>query len=289
MSETALEIVQPRSVVTRDAIAAATEQRKLVAEFVHANMKEGHDFGVIPGTPKPSLWKPGAEKLVELFRCTPHFTLVKTVEDFDRSPPLFSYVFSVTLEQRDSGAVVAEGYGSCNSLEDRYRWRRQNPQCPTCSAESLFRSKKKGEGYFCWSKKGGCGATFKEDDKAATEAFSSAGRVANEDTASLANTILKMATKRALVAAALMLARISDMFTQDVEDMQQKKPRPIWEQVAEAARGYGFQCGEKNALLWAFAAKVLDNKPAAKWTADDYDKLDVALAESVKPEADVAF
>jgi hypothetical protein len=286
MSETAaLQVIEQRAVVTREAIDAASEQRKLISEFIHRNMQEGHDFGIIPGTQKPTLYKPGAEKLVDLFRCTPGFTLVRSVEDFERKPPLFSYVFSVTLEQRDARAVVAEGYGSCNSLEDRYRWRKQNPQCPTCAAESLFKSKD-GSGFYCWTKKGGCGAKFPLTDAAAKEAFSTAGRVENEDTASLQNTILKMAKKRALVDAAIALARVSDLFTQDTED--QKKPAAIWQQVVELAKEFHFACGEKNAALWKLAAKVTPTAPA-KWSIEDLKKIEAALQEATQQENDIPF
>lgn len=45
-----------------------TQQLQAIANFqtvVQNNLKSGQDFGVIPGTNKPTLLKPGAEK----FRC----------------------------------------------------------------------------------------------------------------------------------------------------------------------------------------------------------------------------
>jgi hypothetical protein len=114
------------------------------------------------------------------------------------------------------------------------------------------------------------------------------GRVENEDTASLANTILKMAKKRALVDAAIAIARISDLFTQDVEDMQHKKPLPIWQQVVELAREFHFDCGDKNAALWALALKVTP-APPAKWTVEDLKKIEAALHEATEQEPDISF
>ena len=35
-------------------------------QIVHANLIENQDFGVIPGTQKPTLLKPGAEKIAKL-------------------------------------------------------------------------------------------------------------------------------------------------------------------------------------------------------------------------------
>src|ERR1700742_780401 len=115
-----------RALITKEVLAAAAQQRKLLAEYVHSQMVKGTDYGEIPGTNKPTLLKPGAEKLTDLFRCTPKFKLVKEVEDYDRN--LFAYTFRVQLYQRDAGAVLAEGYGSANSREGRYRWRNSHPK-----------------------------------------------------------------------------------------------------------------------------------------------------------------
>jgi hypothetical protein len=42
-----------------------------VQEVMRGVMKEGTHFGTIPGTPKPSLWKAGAEVLCLTFRLAP--------------------------------------------------------------------------------------------------------------------------------------------------------------------------------------------------------------------------
>ena len=43
-------------------ITEAVQRRFAIVEFVREAMKPGVDFGCIPGTPKPTLLKPGAEK-----------------------------------------------------------------------------------------------------------------------------------------------------------------------------------------------------------------------------------
>jgi hypothetical protein len=215
--------------LTKETLAVEREQRALLGQYVKQCMVDGTDFGVIPGTAKPTLLKPGAEKLVDLFHCTPCFDLLSGREDFETG--FFKYTFRVRLTQRESGAVLAEGFGSANSREARYRWRDSKRKCPNCSAETLFKSKDKPE-WFCWSKKGGCGKTYPENTAAITS--QPLGRVENPDIADLDNTILKMAKKRALVDGSIALARCSDMFTQDVEDFAQepvsapepKAPRP---------------------------------------------------------------
>lgn len=201
--------------LTKQGLAVEKEQRKLLGEFVQTCMVHGTDYGEIPGTDKPTLLKPGAEKLVDLFRCTPEIMLEQATTDFDA--PLFYYRFKVKIFSESAGRVLAEGVGSANSREGRYRWRNANRKCPACGKETIIAGKAEyGGGWLCYKKKGGCNAKFPVGDKAIES--QSVGRVENEDIADLDNTILKMAKKRALVDAAIALARCSDMFTQDMED-----------------------------------------------------------------------
>lgn len=207
--------------LTKQGLAVEKEQRRLLGEFVHTCMEKDTDYGVIPGTDKPTLLKPGAEKLVDLFRCTPEFVLEQAVTDFDR--PLFYYRFKVRLFSEAAGRVLAEGVGSANSREARYRWRNGSRKCTSCGKETIIPGKAEyGGGWLCFSKKGGCGAKFKKGDKEIEG--QQIGRVENEDVADLDNTILKMAKKRALVDGAIALARCSDLFTQDMEDFTEYRP-----------------------------------------------------------------
>lgn len=218
----------PRAIVMAEALKEDTEQRALLQAYVQQHMKVGTDYGVIPGTAKPTLLKPGAEKLTDLFRCTPTFDLIEKLEDWEAG--LFHYTFRVRITSRDAGTVLAEGFGSANSREGRYRWRNANRKCPNCGHEAIIKGKEEyGGGWVCFAKKGGCGAKW--PDGAAEIEGQEAGKVENDDIYTLVNTILKMAKKRALVDGAIALARCSDIFTQDVEDfaeegVQAPAPRP---------------------------------------------------------------
>lgn len=202
--------------LTKQGLEVEKQQRRLLGEFVQTCMVQGTDYGEIPGTAKPTLLKPGAEKLVDLFRCTPEFILEQGTTDFER--PLFYYRFKVRLFSEAAGRVLAEGVGSANSREARYRWRNGQRKCPACGKEAIIQGKEEwGGGWVCFKKKGGCGEKFKTGDKAIENQL--VGRAENEDIADLDNTILKMAKKRALVDGAIALARCSDLFTQDLEDL----------------------------------------------------------------------
>ena len=98
------------------AIAVTAEHYKTMTAFVQAQMKKDIDFGVIPGTRKPTLLKPGAEKLCRLFSLRPGYELIHFISDFEQ--PLFFYHYRCTLIRQ--GEQVGQGDGSCNSREKKY-------------------------------------------------------------------------------------------------------------------------------------------------------------------------
>jgi hypothetical protein len=193
----------------------ARDRLRQFREFVKDYLVEDEDFGTIPGTPKPTLLKPGADKLCELYGLADDYEVEK-VEDFDKG--LFDYTVKCILTSRRGGFLVATGLGSCSSWEKKYRYREAGRKCPTCKAEAITKSKPEyGGGWFCFARKGGCGAKFAADDPAIME--QTGGRVQNEDTADVKNTVLKMAKKRAKIDATLSATRSSGLFTQDLEDI----------------------------------------------------------------------
>jgi hypothetical protein len=201
-------------------VAHAMERREIIKNFVSQAMTRDHDYGIIPGTPKPTLLKPGAEKLCNLFGLSPSFSCIKEDEDWTGDThggePFFNYKYVCRLVR--NSVVVGEGEGSCNSWEKKYRYRDSAPTCPTCGAAAIAVSKPEyGGGYYCNKRKGGCGAIFVKDDQAIES--QSLGRVPNPDIADQVNTIQKMAQKRALIAATLIACSASEFFTQDREDL----------------------------------------------------------------------
>ena len=77
------------------AIAQTANHYKVMVAFVQAQMRANIDYGVIPGTKKPTLLKPGAEKLCRLFNLRPILEIIHSVVDFEK--PLFHYhLFIIT-------------------------------------------------------------------------------------------------------------------------------------------------------------------------------------------------
>jgi hypothetical protein len=203
-------------------IGAAKERLRELQQFVRDVMVEGEDYGVIPGTDKPALYKPGAEKLCEIYGLAAVPVVTERVEEWERG--FFHYEVRCDLISKRTGNVIGSGLGSCNSWEPKYRWRDKLRACPRCGAETIIKGKQEyGGGWLCWKNKGGCGAKFEDADPSITG--QTIGRTENPDPAGLVNTFLKMAKKRALVDAVLSVTRSSALFTQDEDQIEAAPPR----------------------------------------------------------------
>ena len=143
--------------IDNNMVARTMDKIHSFQQVVQQAVKPGHDYGIIPGTKKPSLLKPGAEKIVMMMGLSSRYEIMDKVEDYDKG--FFSYNVRCTLSR--NGFDICEGVGNCNSRESKY---------------------------------------------------------VNADPYSIANTILKMGKKRAYVDAALSVASLSDIFTQDIDD-----------------------------------------------------------------------
>lgn len=181
----ALSIIET---VDIDNISTTMNKIAQMQTVVQKTLKKGHDFGEVPGTSKPTLLKPGGEKICMLFGLNPEYEFLKVTEDYDKE--FFSYNIRCTLFR--NGQAVAQGVGSCNSKEKKYRF---------INVDTI------PDNY------AGYNESF--TDKYGRTKY----KINNPDICSLVNTILKMAKKRAFIDAVLQVASLSEVFTQDLEDM----------------------------------------------------------------------
>lgn len=165
----------------------------MVQEVMRAVMKPDVHYGTIPGTDKPTLLKPGAEVLCMAFRIADSYA----VEDLSTEYTV-RYRVTCTGTHQVTGNILGTGMGEASSGEEKYKWRKANsPQEFEATLPNLRREKH-----------------IKPRNK---EAF--VLQQVRTDPADLANTILKMANKRAKMAMVLNVTAASDCFTQDLEDM----------------------------------------------------------------------
>lgn len=153
---TALDIIEQ---VDTASLGRSLQAIGAFQQLVRSQFKQNHDYGIIPGTgAKPTLLKPGAEKIVMLLGLTSEYDIVECTRDFEKG--FFQYQIKCKLLK--NGTIVTEGMGAANTKERKYL---------------------------------------------------------RQDAFSVDNTVLKMAKKRALVDAALLVGSLSDIFTQDMEDI----------------------------------------------------------------------
>ena len=194
-----LEPSRPLAILNdRPDASSLVEIKNIVHEAMKMAMREDTHYGVIPGCHKPSLYKAGAELLGMLFRLAPSYDIVSE----NHEPTYTRYLVKCTLRHIQSGHLCGEGLGSCNTRESKYRYR-YVPAPADAPKDAVEEAVRKAEGQGTYRKIAGKQVWHKTVDNAPE---------IND------NTVLKMACKRAMVAAILNATGASDIFTQDMED-----------------------------------------------------------------------
>ena len=190
MSETKeIQVMPPQSV------SEIKSQIQAIQQVMKSVMKPKEHYGTLPGCgDKPVLFKPGAEKIMATFRIAPKFE----IEDLSTSDECRYRVISTGVYSPD-GTFLGQGVGECSSNEEKYKWR-----ASVCNEE--YNETPENRRRSKW-KKGYNGKPAYSIDQVRT------------DHADQANTVLKMAVKRAQVAMVLTVTGASDIFAQDLEDM----------------------------------------------------------------------
>jgi len=202
-------------------------------KVIQQTLRQNHDYGVVPGTDKPILLKPGAEKILMMMGLRSEFEIVDSTRDFENG--FFQYQVRCKLYKGD--LIITEGLGSCNTKERKYL--RQDPF-------------------------------------------------------SIDNTVLKMAKKRALVDAALLVASLSDVFTQDLEDMdlegQQVSSRKKYYtdqdgtiSTAQAKRMFALAEGDQDIVRQILDKHGYQSTKDVKKT--DYEKMCTEIEQLAKEKA----
>jgi hypothetical protein len=183
---------RPRIVMPADEAKAMDTQLR---EMMRGVLTEDTDYGTIPGSSKPSLWKPGAEKLLQWFGFGHTHELAEVERDYEtRARVGATYRCTVTKSMpdgRDVTVATCEGYAGYD--EDQF-------------FQTLEQARAKAE-----AKERANAARYKRAVNPEKWQFATEYRAPW-------NTVLKMAQKRALVGAALAATSASTLFTQDLED-----------------------------------------------------------------------
>ena len=177
-----------RAIAPIDEILAAQAE---ITMLVTKAFTRDVDFGTIKGTKKDTLYKAGAERICRAFGCVPSYEIMEYEAMHDAETQIVKKVWfgpSNNRQVREEEDVVLGFY--------RY--------VMLCTVTHLPTGNIVGSGI------GSCSTVESKYQDRPRD---------------LENTIIKMACKRALVAAALNSFGLSDRFTQDIEDAE-PEPEP---------------------------------------------------------------
>ena len=167
--------------------------RRLNYIYLHL-LQKGTDYGTIPGTQKPTLYKAGAELLaMSLGLRTETSEITETKEMFG----ITMITSSAHTEVFWGETKIGDGYGSCSSAETKYafRWASESKVPKNYDKEKLY------------SEEGQYGRRYRVPSSP-------------YEIMDVANTVMKMAIKRSYVDAVLRVTGASRIFTQDLEDLE---------------------------------------------------------------------
>ena len=186
-------------------IADVISMKATVQDLLKSQMQEDVHYGKIPGTgDKPTLLKSGAEMLRMVFNL--RTTCNKDdVEITNEGNGHKTYEICMHISNKD-GEIIATGLGTCSTMESKYKYRSQLTDRTVPSEYWNERDKALlgGPQYSPKKVKG---------------KWLIAERVEHDNPADYYNTVKKMAKKRAMADGILTATCSSDLFTQDLEDL----------------------------------------------------------------------
>ncbi len=195
-----------------------TKQARLIQDILEkvmvgptADNPQGVHYGIVPGTKKPTLLQPGAEKICATFRLAPKYAVEDLSEPHNN---FYRYRVICSLYTIRDGLFVGSACGESCSAEEKYQWEKA-----VCQEE--------------WDQADPTRRRVKFKNKYQSEEIEQIQQV-QRNAADLSNTILKISCKRAYVSATRSATAASDLLDVDLED----------EAVADLARE---QQGEQEA------------------------------------------
>lgn len=213
---------------------------QLIQHILKDIMVKDVHYGTIPGTQKPTLYKPGSEKILRTFHIgvDPR----EDITDLSTDDEVRYRVYVKGFNQI-TGEAVGVGVGECSSDEEKYKWRR-----PVCEEE--FNETPDDRKRIVW-KKDKTGKSFQQ-------------KQIRTNPADVANTILKMAKKRSQIDMTLTVTAASDVFEQDLEDLPDELREHITEQRTSNGKPDMKAPQEKSGT-------PADNKPAREKLKDELE------------------
>jgi hypothetical protein len=255
-----------------------TNQSLVVHQILTSVMQENVHYGVVPGTEKPTLLQPGAEKICTTFRLAPKYEVEDLSEPHNN---LFRFRVKCSLYTIKDSYFVGSAVGSATSLEEKHQWERAVCQEHWDTTDPTRRRVK-----------------YKRANNA--EGFEKIIQV-QRNAADLENTVLKIAAKRAFISATRGATAASDLLDVDMEEevnqtlhAEQEPPKAKLKAKPSPAPKLPFGRSKGKAiddpavpaedLTWMMNAlgEKLNDPARAQWKAKDKLMIDALKAELAK-------
>jgi hypothetical protein len=173
------------------------QNKALIQRVMAACMKADIHYGIIPGTKKPTLYKPGSEAILSTFR----IAVIPEIQDLSTIDEIRYRVLAKGV--LPDGTVVGCGVGECSTNEEKYKWR-----SALCDEEFDETPEMRRRVKF----------SAKWDQRSRQKEIVKVKQIRTEPS-DLANTALKMAKKRAQIDLTLTATGASDVFDQDLDSL----------------------------------------------------------------------
>jgi hypothetical protein len=210
-----LSAYQPEAVeLSVDEIVRKVEKVREVADRV---MKEDVHYGTIPGTNKPTLYKPGAEILGLTFMMAPKYEGER--QPIDLGGGHREYIIRCDMYHKVTERFLGSGIGSCSTMESKYRFRPGPVVSTGRPVPKEYWDYRKSDPKKAQELIGGKGYLTKKIE-GNWEIVQAGEVVENPNIADTYNTVLKIGGKRAYIDATLKATAASEVYTQDLEDMK---------------------------------------------------------------------
>jgi hypothetical protein len=170
-------------------------QVAVIKEIMQKIMIKDVHYGTIPGTKSPTLYKPGSDTLLSAF----HIAVDPEIEDLSTYTEI-RYRIKCRGLAMGSGTLIGIGLGECSSNEEKYKWKK----CGQREFNATDPSRRRVKIGKVW------------DDHQRRYAEGEIIQVRQEPI-DVANTVLKMAKKRAQVDLTLTALAAGDVFDQPAQ------------------------------------------------------------------------
>jgi hypothetical protein len=233
------QLVVVESWQSTEALRARINQ---IQRLMNDVLQKGVDYGVIPGLPKdtkPSLLKAGSEQILAMFR----IAVEPLVEDLS-TEDCFRYRVTCRLTDTRTEAFLGAGVGECSTNETKYKWKRTYSQ-KEYEATPPDRRRSKWVSY--------------RDDHGQPQEVEQ--WMIRQEPADVANTVLKMAKKRAQIDGTLTVTGASSMFSQDLEEDELADERT----ETPAKRGKKGQAQKQEDVKCADCGAINGHLPSCKY------------------------